>query len=272
MIGGFILTGSDPREIVIRGIGPLLSLYLTDFLADPTIELRDATGALLVANDNWLDADYWSRRLIELGLAPTNDLESGIPIVLAPGAYTAVLAGKNQSSGVGLIEIYDVEPATNSKLANLSTRGRVQTGKNVMIGGFILGGSGTDADVIVRGIGPSLSQSGLTDLLGDPTLELRDSNGAILAANDNWHDDILSEEQLLAHGLAPQNNLESGIFRTLSPGAFTVILAGKNGGIGIGLVEIYDVSTQANGPLQQGAAFSELPILIKGDSYRLDLQ
>ena len=139
------------------------------------------------------------------------------------------------------MEIYDTSQSANSELANISTRGFVQTGDNVMIGGFILGGGSGSAAVAVRGIGTSLSQVGLSNVLADPTLELRDSNGAPLVSNDNWQDDPVSAEQLIAHGLAPQNSLESGIFASLSPGAFTAILAGKNGGVGIGLVEIYNV-------------------------------
>ena len=139
------------------------------------------------------------------------------------------------------MEVYDTTPAASSQLANISTRGFVQTGDNVMIGGFILGGNTGNTSVAVRGIGPSLSQSGLSNVLADPTLELRDSNGALLVANDNWQDDPVSAAQLTAHGLAPQNSLESGIFASLPPGAFTAILAGKNGGTGIGLVEIYNV-------------------------------
>jgi len=160
---------------------------------------------------------------------------------LLPGAYTAVLAGKNQGTGIGLVEVYDVNPTANSQLANISTRGFVQTGDDVMIGGFILGGSGKTTEIAVRGIGPSLAQFGLNNLLADPTLELRDSNGALLISNNNWQDDPISAAQLAAHNLAPQNSLESGIFATLPPGAFTAILAGNNNGIGIGLVEIYNL-------------------------------
>ena len=132
--------------------------------------------------------------------------------------------------------------AAASQLANISTRGFVQTGNNVMIGGFILGQGSGNADVVVRGIGPSLSQAGLSNVLADPTLELRDSNGALLIANDNWQDDPVSAGQLTARGLAPTNALESGIFASLPPGASTSILAGKNGGTGIGLIEVYNTS------------------------------
>ena len=139
------------------------------------------------------------------------------------------------------MEIYDVDQAASSQLANISTRGFVQAGANVMIGGFILGGSSNNTGIAVRGIGPSLAQFGLSPVLADPTLDLFDAHGTRLISNDNWQDDPASAGQLTAHGLAPQNPLEAGIFALLPPGAFTAILAGKNGGTGIGLVEIYNL-------------------------------
>jgi hypothetical protein len=159
---------------------------------------------------------------------------------LSPAAYTAILAGKNGGTGVGLVEIYDTNSGADSQLANISTRGFVLTGTNVMIGGFILGGA-NNTHVAVRGIGPSLAQFGLNPVLTDPTLELRDSHGALLVSNDNWQDDPVSAAQLTARGLAPTDAAESGILFSPLPGAFTAILAGKNGGTGIGLVEIYNV-------------------------------
>jgi hypothetical protein len=240
MIGGFIITGNVPEKVAVRGLGPSLNNFgLSDLLADPTLELRGSDGALLMQNDNWQDNPSQAAQLIVLGLAPQNPNESGIVATLPPGAYTALMAGKNQTSGIGLVEIYDVDAAAASQLANISTRGFVQTANNVMIGGFILGHGSASTSVAVRGLGPSLSQFGLSNVLADPTLELRDSNGALLIANDNWQDEPISAAQLAAHGLAPPSPLESGIFATLSPGAFTAILAGKNGGVGLGLVEVY---------------------------------
>jgi hypothetical protein len=241
MIGGFIITGNASKKVALRGIGPSLSFVVLDSLADPTLELRGSDGALLTQNDNWQDDSAQAEQLIALGLALQDPNESGIVATLQPGAYTAIMAGKNQTSGIGLVEIYDADPSAASQLANISTRGFVQTGDNVMIGGFILGNGSAGADVVVRGIGPSLSQFGLSNVLADPTLELRDSNGTLVIANDNWQDDPVSAAQLTAHGLAPQDPLESGIFATLPPGAFTAILAGKNAGAGLGLVEVYDV-------------------------------
>jgi hypothetical protein len=240
MIGGFIITGNAPKKVALRGIGPSLSNFgLSDVLADPTLQLRGSDGALLIQNDNWQDDPAQAAQLTALGLAPQDSNESGIVATLQPGAYTAIVAGKNQTSGLGLVEIYDVDAAVASQLANISTRGFVRTADNVMIGGFILGQGSGSIDVAVRGIGPSLGQSGLTDVLVDPTLELHDGNGALLIANDNWQDDPVSAAQLTAHGLAPPNPLESGIFITLPPGLYTAILAGKDGNVGLGLVEVY---------------------------------
>jgi hypothetical protein len=140
-----------------------------------------------------------------------------------------------------VVEIYDTDQAADSQLANISTRGFVRTGNNVMIGGFILGGGSQNTHVVVRGIGPSLAQFGLSPLLADPTLELHDANGAILVSNDDWQDDPVSASELSSLGLAPQDPKESGIFQSLPPGLFTAILAGKNAGTGLGLVEIYNV-------------------------------
>jgi hypothetical protein len=194
-----------------------------------------------LSNDNWKDTQ---RSQIEGTLfQPSDDRESVIVATLVTANYTAVLTGKNNTTGVGIIEVYDNNQAADSQLANISTRGFVQTGNNVMIGGFILGGSGNpvNARIALRGIGPSLSQFGLNNVLADPTLELHDANGATLVANDNWTDDPVSAAQLTANGLGLSNQKESGIFTSLPAGQFTAILAGKNGGIGIGLVEIYNL-------------------------------
>jgi len=250
-IGGFIITGSEPKKVALRGLGPSLSNSgLSDVLADPTLELRGSDGALITQNDNWQDEPLMGEPLANLGLAPQNANESGIVATLPPGAYTAIMAGKNQTSGLALVEIYDVDTAAAAHLANLSTRGFVRTADNVIIGGFILGQGSASVNVVVRGLGPSMSQSGLTDVLADPTLELHDGNGALLVASDNWQDDPVSAAQLAAHGLAPNSDLESAIFAALPPGLVTAILAGKNGGVGLGLVEIYggvDGSTLTTG-------------------------
>jgi hypothetical protein len=242
LIGGFIVTGTATKSVAVRGVGPSLAQFgIPDVLADPTLELRDSSGALLRQNDNWQDDAVSASQLTALGLALSDPNESGMVASLSPGAaYTAILAGKNSGTGVGLVEIYDANPGANSQLANISTRGFVLTGSNVMIGGFILGGS-NNTRIAVRGIGPSLAQLGLSPVLVDPTLELHDGNGTLLVSNDNWQDDPVSASQLTALGLAPGDAAESGIQVSLAPGAFTAILAGKNGGTGIGLVEVYNV-------------------------------
>ena len=243
LIGGFIVAGNAPKTIAVRGIGPSLTGFgVSDALADPTLELRAANGALIVQNDNWQDNPAHAAQLTALGFALRDPSESGLIATLNPGAsYTAILAGKNTGTGVGLVEIYDASQAADSQLANISTRGLVQTGSNVMIGGFILGGGSNITQVAVRGIGPSLGQFGLSPVLADPTMELHDGNGALLVSNDDWQDNPAQAAQLSAHGFALQNPKESGIFTSLSPGAYTAILAGKNGGTGVGLVEIYNV-------------------------------
>ena len=240
MIGGFIITGNVPKTVVLRGIGPsLVNSGITDALADPVLALHGANGALIFQNNNWRDTQ---EQLIQGTIyQPNDDRESAMIQTLQPGAYTAILTGLNRTTGVGLVEVYDNNQTANSQLANLSTRGFVQTGNNVMIGGFILGGGTGNTRVAIRGLGPSLSQSGLSNLLADPTLELRNSNGTLLVANDDWQTDPASAAALTANGLGLQHPLESGIFATLPPGAFTAILAGHSGGIGIGLVEIYNL-------------------------------
>jgi hypothetical protein len=216
----------------------LIAAGITDALADPTIELHASDGSLIRANDNWRDTQ--EEEILATGIPPTNDLESAIVDTLPPGSYTVILRGRNQLTGVALLEIYDLDQSTASKLANISTRGFVQTGDNVLIGGFILGGSGP-RNVVVRAIGPSLLRTGLTNVLIDPTLELRDNNGTLLMSNDNWKDNEAQAHLIKIVGLGPTDNRESALIATLAPGAYTTVVAGKNGGIGIGLVEIYNL-------------------------------
>jgi hypothetical protein len=242
MIGGFIITGNVSKPVVIRGLGPSLAnsgVPAAAVLNDPVLELRGANGSLILKNDNWKDDQ---RPLIEgTVFQPTDDRESVIVATLPVGAYTAILSGKNQTTGIGLVEIYDNDQTVDSTLANISTRGFVQTGDNVMIGGFTLGNNPASTRIAVRGIGPSLTGFGLSNVLADPTLELHNANGTIMISNDDWTDDAAMAAQLTANGLGLTDPKESGIFATLPPGPFTAILAGKSGGTGIGLVEIYNV-------------------------------
>lgn len=240
MIGGFIITGNVPKKVAIRGMGPALASFgITDFLADPVIELRSSSGSVLQSNDNWKDSQQ--AEIQALGLAPNDNREAVIVATLTPGSYTALLTGKGGTTGVGLVEIYDVNPGVDSELGNLSTRGFVQGANSVLIAGFILGNTTGNDRIAIRGLGPSLSQFGLNPVLADPTLELHDSNGATLITNDDWESDAVSAANLILFNLAPTNAKEAAIFTSLPPGTFTAILAGKNGGTGIGIVEVYNL-------------------------------
>jgi hypothetical protein len=243
MIGGFIITGNAPKAVVLRGLGPSLvsgGLPAASLLKDPMLELRGASGALITSNDNWKESPQRSQ-IEGTVFQPTDDRESVIVATLPPATYTVILEGVGQTSGIGLIEIYDNNQATDSALANISTRGFVQTGNEVMIGGFILGGNNNETRIAVRALGPSLGNYGLANVLADPTLELHNANGTIMVSNDDWQSDPVSAAQLTANGLALPNAKESGIFTSLAPGQFTAIVAGKNGGVGIALVEIYNL-------------------------------
>lgn len=237
-IGGFIITGSAPKHVLLRAIGPSIT-GIPGVLADPVLELH-RPGLPPITNDNWRDDPVQEAAIIATGIPPTNNLESAIDATLLPGAYTAIVRGKNNSSGIGLIEVYDLSQAVLAKLANISTRALVGTSSDIVIAGFILGGNSGDDRIIVRGIGPSLTALGVAGALANPTLELRDSNAALLMSNNDWQDNPAQAAELTAAGLAPSNALESGIAVTLSPGAYTALLAGLNNGTGVGLVEVYD--------------------------------
>ena len=240
LIGGFIITGpaEGGRFIVLRGIGPSLAAAgIGGALPDPIIELHYPNG-MVGANDNWRDGGS-PDTIQEIGLAPGSDLESAMLERLKPGNYTVVLKGRNNTTGVGLIELYDVTPENNPavRLANVSTRGLVGTGENVMIGGFILNGNG--GKVVVRAIGPSLTGAGIANALSDTVLSLRDGNGAEVAGNDDWKTTQLAEIQ--ASGLAPANNRESAILMTLPSGNYTAIVSGYQGATGVALFEAYNL-------------------------------
>jgi hypothetical protein len=240
MIAGFIITGNATKPVLLRAQGPSLSLFgINNALIDPVLELRSSNSSV-ETNDNWGDSPRRSE--FEGGpFQPGDGRESVVLETVQAGNYTALLTGKNNTAGIGIVEAYDLDPGADAQLANISTRGFVETGNNVMIGGFILGGSTNNTRIALRGIGPSLAQFGLNPVLEDPTLELRDGNGALLVGNDDWTSDPVSAALLTANGLGLGDLKESGIFTALPPGQFTVILAGKNGGVGIGLIEIYNL-------------------------------
>ena len=240
-IGGFIITGTGPKHVLLRAIGPSLTgSGVPNALADPVLELHGPGTFTTVTNDNWKDDPVQEVLIIASGIAPTNDLESAIDAILSPGAYTAIVSGKNNTTGVGLVEVYDLSQAAPAKLGNISTRAFVGSGSDVVIAGFILGGNSGNDRIAVRGIGPSLTDQGVPNALADPVLELRNGNGVLLVSNNDWHDNPVQASELIAAGLAPTNNLESGISTTLPPGTYTALLAGLNDGVGVGLVEVYD--------------------------------
>jgi len=203
------------------------------------MELHFPGGLSTITNNNWRENPAQEAAIRATGIPPTNDLESAIYANLAPGAYTAVVKGTNNTSGIALVEVYDLDP-TLGKLANISTRAFVRTGNDIVIAGFILSGATGQDSIVLRGLGPSLVATGVPDAMADPTLELRDGNGALLAANNNWQDNPAQVTELTTGGLAPTNELESAIATMQPPGLYTVLLAGLNGGTGVGLVEVYD--------------------------------
>ncbi|MEY2489630.1 MAG: hypothetical protein QOC70_1572 [Verrucomicrobiota bacterium] len=237
-IGGFIITGNAPKHVILRAIGPSLTQYgVPGALADPVMELHGPGAFATITNDNWRDTQ--AAEIKATFIPPSNLLESAIVATLAPGAYTAIVSGKNNTSGVALVEVYDLDHSPASTLANLSTRAFVSTADNIVIAGFLVNAVVNDR-IAVRGIGPSLTALGVVNALANPTLELRDSNAALLVANNNWQDDPAQAAELTAAGLAPTNPLESGIAATLPPGLYTALLAGVNNGTGVGVVEVYD--------------------------------
>ena len=257
VIGGFIVQGSEAKRVIIRALGPELTQYgVTDALANPTLELYNGAGALIASNNNWtttviggIIGQNQVRDIMNSGYAPSNGLESAIIADLLPGNYTAIVRGVNDRTGVGLVEVYNLNPGTisSSVLRNISSRSVVLTGDDVMIGGFIVQGSGPKR-VIVRAIGPELTQYGVPNVLTDPTLELHDGSGALIASNDNWQTTILggiiTKDQVMdiqSSGHAPTDPNESAIIADLQPGRYTAIVRGKNIIVGVALVEVYDL-------------------------------
>ena len=240
LIGGFIINGNDPKSVIVRGIGP--SSGVPGALADPTLELFSG-NTLIASNNNWKTRPDGTSQQAEVEattIPPANDLESALVRTLAPGSYTAILRGNGGGTGIGLVEVYDLTPTiSDSQLANISTRGLVQTGDNVMIGGLILGG-GTGANrIVARALGPSLTQFGVTNALPNPSLGLYNSNGGLIRFNDDWKESQQSDLQ--ATGLAPGNDLEAALTVLLPPGSYTGIVAGAGTSSGVSLVEIYNL-------------------------------
>jgi hypothetical protein len=255
MIGGFIVQGTGTKRVIIRAIGPELTQFgITDVLANPRLELYNGTGALIGTNDDWqttIIGGVITRNQVSdiqnSGLAPTEANESAIIADLQPGNYTAIVRGVNDSTGVALVEVYDFNPGVSSTLGNISTRSFVQIGEHVMIGGFIVQGSGLKS-VIIRAIGPELTQFGITDALANPKLELYNGAGVLIASNDNWQSTIIGGiitrnqvSDIQDSGHAPTEANESAIIADLPPGNYTAIVRGVNNTIGVALAEVYDL-------------------------------
>jgi hypothetical protein len=237
-IAGLIITGGVPKRVIVRAVHCMICIPEVFPLVDPVLELHGPSGFATIVNDNWRDTQ--EAEIIATGLAPDNNSDSAIVVTLPPGNYTSIVRGKNNTTGVAVVEVYDLDHAAASKLANISTRAFVSTGGDILIAGFILGHGTMPDNIIVRGIGPSLSGLGVPNALADPTLELRDSSGTLIRSNDNWMDDPTQKALIIAAGLAPTNSLEPAIAETLPPGQYTALLAGVNNGTGNGLVEVYD--------------------------------
>ena len=238
MIGGFIIQGPDPATVIVRAIGNSLAAQgVTGTNEDPTLELR-SESAQLQFNDDWVDNSSAST-VASYRLDPTNSREAAVIATLQPGSYTAIVRGWENATGVGLIELYDLH-TTNGRAGNISTRGRVGTGNDVMVAGFIVG-NGPAKAVVIRGLGLSLADAGVAGTLNDPTLDLRDGNGNQIRANDDWESDPEANE-LRTAGLAPRHGTEAAMHVTLNGGSYTAIMSGFDNASGIGLVEVYDLS------------------------------
>jgi hypothetical protein len=230
LIGGFIVTGTQSKKIIVRARGPSLSQFFSGVLANPILELYQG-NTLLETNDDW---KQHQTEVEATGIPPTNDLESAIVRTVTPNNYTAIVRGVGNGTGIALVEVYDLDRTGDSKLANISSRGLVQTGDNVIIGGFIVVGSDSQK-VIVRALGPS---TGVPGAMANPTLELLDVNGTILEANDDWQQSA-NKQAIIDSGIPPSNDAESAIVRTLTPGNYTAIVRGANDSTGVAVVEVY---------------------------------
>ena len=239
LIGGFVITGTDPKTVVLRALGPSLSSFgVTGVLSDPVLNLYNSSHTLIATNDNW-QSDPHNADIQKNGLAPGNVLESATFQTLAPGAYTVIVTGKDSATGIGLVELYDLSPSSNSQLTNMSTRGSVGTGNGVLISGFTIGDVGSTT-VVVRALGPSLASFGVSGVLSDPTLTIFDSTGAVIASNDNWRDDVNAID-VQRNALSPPTEQESALVLQLPAGEYTAVVSGANGGTGIGLAEVYSL-------------------------------
>ena len=242
LIGGFIVTGSEPKRVIIRALGPSLSATgVPGALQDPTLQLLTDNNTVVAENNDWRETQQ--AEIAATGIPPTDDREAAIVRTLSPGNYTAAVRGADNTTGVALVEIYDLTPGANSRLANISTRSFVEAGENVMIGGLIIGaGAGPDgsgsARIVLRGIGPSLAQQGVAGALQDPELLLFDANGTIIEMNDNWRQ--AEQADVRTMNLAPSDEREAALVASLPRGNYTAIVRGRNGTTGVALIEAYN--------------------------------
>jgi hypothetical protein len=239
LVAGLIITGTESKRVVLRAMGPsLAAAWVSGVLPDPVLRLFNSSNHEIASNDDW-QSDSRASEIQEVGLAPGNSTESATALTLAPGSYTIEVNGKNATTGIGVVEVYDISPGVNSTLANLSGRGWVGVNNQALIGGFIIGGTG-NAKVIARAIGPSLANFGVTAVLSDPILTVYDRNGNSIGTNDNWQDDA-NAAAVASYQLVPTNPREAATFLELVPGNYTVVIRGVSGGIGIGMIEIFNV-------------------------------
>jgi hypothetical protein len=233
MIGGFIVDGVIEKKLALRALGPSLgSAGVIGAMKDPVLQVLDSKGTVVAQNDNW---NVTGEQVSSYGLAPGDSREAALVVSLLPGAYSAIVSGQDNSSGIALFELYDLS-ASIGRAANISTRSQVGTGDQVMIGGFIIGGM-TANKVIVRAIGPSLSAQGVVNALKNPSLDLYDVNGTLINSNDSWRSN--QEAEIIASTLAPTDDHEAAIIATLVPGAYSAIVSGVNGSTGVALIEVY---------------------------------
>ena len=248
LIGGFIVTGDATKEVVIRALGPSLARSgVSRVLPNPEVELYDSSSTLIDQNADWTSLPPGS---LPVELQPTDPKEAVIVAYLPAGNYTAVVRGEDGTTGVALCELYDLSP-DKSSVRNISTRGEVGLVDDVMIGGFIIGGT-APTKVLVRAIGPSLVSAGVSGVLADPVLELHDRSGSLIFSNDNWRDD--QEQQIIDTTIPPTDDRESAIVATLPPGAYTAIVRGANDATGVALVEVYSLAPVTSPGTPPGSA------------------
>ena len=238
LIGGFIISGAEPKKLILRAIGPSLAAGgISNVMSDPMLTVYDSTGKMIASNDDW-STSAQAAQIAATGVAPTARAEAALIATLPSGSYTAVVSGQDNGQGIALVEAYELD-STSTRLVNISTRGRIGVGEEALIGGLILQGDRAK-QVLVRALGPSLSASGIQGALANPALELRDGAGNLVASNDDWRDSAQAA-QIIASGVPPSDDRESAVVINLNPGSYTAVVHGANNGSGVGMVEVFDL-------------------------------